>query len=147
MQNLISQDYLMHHGVKGMKWGVRKRMEAYGYGEASRYTQKRDIRNLKQKKRQGQISSSSYKSQKAAIRHKAAAERGRKLVEANETHAKVTARAAAKTAAFGVGLTAAGFMLGGPTGAIGGAAVGGMHGIYQTRNAIRRNRDISAYRR
>ena len=24
MYNLVSDDYLMHHGVKGMKWGVRK---------------------------------------------------------------------------------------------------------------------------
>ena len=27
--NLISEDYLMHHGVKGMKWGVRKREQTY----------------------------------------------------------------------------------------------------------------------
>ena len=27
--NLISENYLMHHGVKGMKWGVRKKQETY----------------------------------------------------------------------------------------------------------------------
>lgn len=30
MQGLISQDYLMHHGVKGQKWGVRHDPERSG---------------------------------------------------------------------------------------------------------------------
>ena len=27
MNNLISEEYLMHHGVKGMRWGIRKKRQ------------------------------------------------------------------------------------------------------------------------
>lgn len=145
---LISEDYLMHHGVKGQKWGVRKqRQQAYGYARASHFQERRSIHNLKKKKREGSLSRDAYNRQKAQIRHKEAATRGKKLVEANENYGKVIARSAVKTAAYGAGMTAAGFMFGGPAGAIGGAALGGMHGVYQTRNAVGRIKDIRAYRR
>ena len=148
MYGLISEDYLMHHGVKGQKWGVRKqRQQAYGYARASRYIERRDIRNLKKKKRQEGLSKDSYSRQKAQIRHKAAALRGKKLVEANETYGKVVARAAVNTAAYGAGLTAAGFIFGGATGAAAGAILGGAHGVYQAGNAANRIKDIRAYRR
>ena len=31
INNLISEDYLMHHGVKGQKWGVRKKRDLIGF--------------------------------------------------------------------------------------------------------------------
>lgn len=33
--NLISEDYLIHHGVKGMKWGVRKEAAYQAKGTAN----------------------------------------------------------------------------------------------------------------
>lgn len=148
MYGLISEDYLMHHGVKGQKWGVRKqRQQAYGYAHASRFIERRDIRSLKQKKKQGSLSRDSYKRQKDQIRHKAAANRGKRLVEANENYGKVIARGVVKTAVFGGGVTAVGFMLGGPAGAFAGVAYGGLHGVYQTKNVVGRVKDIRAYRR
>lgn len=139
----------MHHGVKGMKWGVRhqQRNQAYGYARASHFQERRSIHDLKKQRRSGSISRDSYKRKKSQIREREAAARGKKLVEANENYGKVIARSVAKTAAYGAGMTAVGFMAGGPAGAIGGAALGGMHGVYQGRNAAGRIRDIRAYRR
>ena len=147
MYNLISEDYLMHHGVKGQKWGVRKQVrQAYGYGAGSRYIQRRDIRNLKKKKRSGQITSSQYSSQKQQIKNKAAANRGKRLVEANQTYGKVTAKGVAKTAAFATGSIAASALFA-PVVLPVAVGAAGAHAVYQTKNTAGRINDIKAYKR
>lgn len=70
MNNLISDDYLMHYGVKGMKWGVRHdRDQSYG----SRYY------------RNGQLTKKGKKKQDAIDRKIA---RTRRQLDANKRHLK-----------------------------------------------------------
>lgn len=136
----------MHHGVKGQKWGVRKqRQQAYGYARASHFQERRSINTLKKNRRT--MTRQAYRDKKAQIHSKEAVARGKMLVQANENYGKVIARSVTKTAAFGAGMTAAGFLTGGPTGAVGGAALGVGMGIYQGRNVAGRIKDIRAYKR
>ena len=138
---------MVHHGVKGQKWGVRKQIrQAYGYGAASRYIQRRDIRNLKKKQRSGQITKSEYSNQKQRIKSKAAAQRGKRLVEANQTYGKVTAKGVAKTAAFATGSIAVSALFA-PVVLPAAVAGAGLHAVYQTKNTAGRINDIKAYKR
>ena len=148
---LVPKDsYLMHHGVKGMKWGVRNSIQTEGYRKASIYMQRRDIRNLKRQKRSSGMTNDAYKARKAQIKHKAMAERGKRLVENNQTHGKIAAKSVAKTAAIGLGTAAVtGFAFGAGAGFVAPVAVGmgvGMAGS-TIHNDIRKHKEISAYRR
>lgn len=141
---------LYHHGVKGMRWGHRKAVsQAYGYGAASRYIQRRDIKRLKKQKKSGAISKSQYKAEKQSISRKASIERGKRLVNAKQNYAKIAVKGVAKTAAYGAGSAAvAAFAL--PL-APGAAALaigsGAAYGAMQARNAIGRSRDIHSYKK
>lgn len=101
------QDYLMHHGVKGQKWGVRKRvensMQVRGYRSASKYIQRRDIRKLRSKKRSGELTKEQYKTEKKQISHAAMVDRGRNLVEHNQTIMSTTVKGLGNNAATSAG--------------------------------------------
>ena len=104
--------YLYHYGVKGMKWGVRKQrptigqrigrhLQTEGYRNASLYEQRRGLKSLSRQK--STMSRSQYRQKRREVIHRERSQRGQKLVENNQTYAKVIAKGVAKTAAAGVG--------------------------------------------
>ena len=107
IQTIYSDPYLMHHGVKGQKWGVRKSiensMQVRGYRAGSKYIQRRDIRKLKAKKKSGQITKEQYKSKKKQVTNAAMVARGKDLVEHNQTIMKTTLKGLGNNAATTTG--------------------------------------------
>ena len=117
-------------------------MQVEGYRKASRFTQKRDIKNLRKTTK-----GSEYRAQKSQIVSKARVERGKRLVNNNQTYAKVAVKTIGKTAAVGIGAAAVG-VAGLPTGI---GAVGLAGGALLTgrniRQANQRIGEIRAYKK
>lgn len=85
----MSEDYLAHYGVLGMKWGVRKKPESSGGG---------GLRSVEEKKKIGEaINAEAFKKERAKAEK--AAEKERKKHESELKKAAKAAAAAAKKAA------------------------------------------------
>lgn len=106
------ENYLVHHGVKGQKWGVRKRIASSGFArrnaykgarKANFYMQKRDIRKLKNQRRSGKLTDEQYKQQKQALKAKNSVSRGKSLVENKQSYGKIAVKGIAKQVALGLG--------------------------------------------
>lgn len=81
----MSEDYLSHYGVLGMKWGVRKKTESSGGG---------GLRSVEEKKKIGEsINAEAFKKERAKAEKGAEKERKK-----HESELKKTAKAAAAAA-------------------------------------------------
>lgn len=85
----MSEDYLSHYGVLGMKWGVRKKTESSGGG---------GLRSVEEKKKIGEaVNTEAFKKERAKAEK--ATEKERKKHESELKKAAKAAAAAAKKAA------------------------------------------------
>lgn len=86
----MSEDYLAHYGVLGMKWGVRKKTESSSGGSG--------LRSVEEKKKIGEaVNAEAFKKERAKAEK--AAEKERKKHESELKKAAKAAAAAAKKAA------------------------------------------------
>ena len=145
---------LMHHGVKGQKWGVRKQirtsMRLTGYRAASNYTQKRDIRKLKERRKSGELSRKEYNIQRQKTLVAARVARGKQLVENNRGYMNTSVATLAKNDATVLGASIVANMVaaaGLPGVGIGVGAVGTAKAFKDFGEGVSRIRDIRAYRK